>query len=146
MIQGVAIRELASSLDKEGLSVELWNGDDSPQPPISSRFRHIFPDVVEAWSSRDKAKERVICLEGMIKLVLCDRREDSPTLGEVNELFLGEYRMREAIIPGGVLRGWKAVGGRTALVLFILEGEAGEASYLAPEEAEVPYDWDVVMQ
>ncbi len=146
MIQGVMVRELESSLDKGGLGIKIWNGESAPQPPISSYCRSVFPGVVEAWSSRDEGAERVICLEGMIKLVLCDRREDSPTRDEVNELFLGEYRLREAIIPGGVLRGWKAVGSRTALVLFVLEGGEGETRYLTPQEADVPYDWDIVMQ
>lgn len=146
MIQGVVVRELGSSLDERGLGVEIWNGENAPQSPISSYCRSVFPGVVEAWSSRDKATERIICLEGMIKLVLCDRREGSPTLDEVDELFLGEYRLREAIIPGGVLRGWKAVGSRTALVLFVLEGGEDDERYLTPREADVPYDWDIVMQ
>lgn len=146
MIQGVTVRELRSSLDKEGISVEIWKGDDLPEPLFSSSCRVILPGVVEAWSRRDGAVERIVCLEGMIKLVLCDRREGSPTRDEVNELFLGEYRFREAVVPPGVLRGWKAVGDRSALVLLVLEGESGDARFVAPEEAGVSYDWDIVMQ
>ena len=146
MIQGVTVRELQSSPDGGGFSVELWDGDNLPGQLISSTCRVVLAGTVEAWSRRDKAVERIVCLEGMIKLVLCDRREGSPTLDEVNEIFLGEYRFREAVVPAGVLRGWKAVGGRNALVLLVLEGESGDARSITPAEADVPYDWEIVMQ
>lgn len=146
MIEGVSVRELRSSLDAAGLSVEIWDGESNPGTLLASSCRTVFPGVVEAWVSREKAAERIACIEGMIKLVLCDRREDSPTRDEVMELFLGEYRFREVIVPPGVLRGWKAVGGRNALVLLFLEGEDGDSRFLSREEAGVPYDWEIVMQ
>jgi dTDP-4-dehydrorhamnose 3,5-epimerase len=146
LIEGVSIRELRSNLDAAGFSVEIWENEDLPGSPGAASCRAVFPGSLEAWAMREKDAERIICLQGMIKLVLCDRRGDSPTREEVMEIFLGEYRFREVIVPPGVLRGWKAAGGCTALVLLVLEGEGGASSILSPEEAAVPYDWDIVMQ
>lgn len=146
MIEGVRVRELASSLDKAGLTVEVWGKGDCPGTPLTSSCRHIFPGCVEAWMSRGEAVERIVCLEGTIKLVLCDRREGSPTRDEITELFLGEYRFREVSVPPGVLRGWKAVGDRAALVFLALEGGEGGSRLIPPGEARVPYDWEIVMQ
>ncbi len=146
MIEGVRVRELESSLDKDGLTVELWDRESGPSAPCASSLRVLFPGSVEAWVNRDAVVERIACLEGTVKLVLCDRREGSPTRDEVMEVFLGEYRMREVSVPPGVLRGWKAVGDRSALIFLALEGEEGEAKVVVPEEALVPYDWDIVMQ
>jgi dTDP-4-dehydrorhamnose 3,5-epimerase len=146
LIEGVRVRELPSGLDKAGLTVEIWQGDDCPNHPLALSCRTLFPGCVEAWVSRDAAAERIICLEGTIKLVLCDRREGSSTWDEVMELFLGEYRFREVSVPPGVLRGWKAVGDCAALVFHALEGGGGDSRLVAPEEAQVPYDWDIVMQ
>jgi dTDP-4-dehydrorhamnose 3,5-epimerase len=146
LIEGVRVRELPSSLDKEGLTVEIWGGEDRPSALQSSSCRVLFPGIVEAWMKREAATERIICLEGTIKLVLCDRREGSSTREEVMELFLGEYRFREVSVPPGVLRGWKAVGGHTALVFLALEGGEGESRVLTPMDAQVPYDWEIVMQ
>jgi dTDP-4-dehydrorhamnose 3,5-epimerase len=146
LIEGVCVRELPSSLDAAGLTVDMWQGDDSPGNLYASSWRTLFPGTVEAWISRVKARERIVCLGGTIKLVLCDRREGSPTRDEVVELFLGEYRYREVIVPPGVLRGWKAVGNRNALVLLVLEGDDDEARCLGLEEAAVPYDWEIVMK
>ena len=144
MIEGVFVRELRSGLDKAGLTLDIWGDENSPGICASS-CRMLFPGELEAWVSRREAAERITCLEGTIKLVLCDRREGSPTRDDVMELFLGEYRFREVTVPPGVLRGWKAVGGR-ALVFLALEGGGADALFLTPEEAGVPYDWDIVMQ
>ena len=146
MIEGVSVRELQSSLDGAGLRVDIWEKDGTPAPLQAASCSTLFPGTVEAWISREKATERIVCLQGAIKLVLCDRREGSPTRDEVMELFLGEYRLREVVVPAGILRGWKAVGTRPALVLLALEGGDGEARYLSREEAGVPYDWEIVMQ
>lgn len=146
MIDGVRVRELESSLDGAGILVQVWGGEASPDRLRAASCRALFPGTVEAWVRREEAAERIVCLEGTIKLVLCDRREGSPTRDEVMELFLGEYRFREVEVPPGVLRGWKAVGDRTALILLALEGGGAESLLVTQEEARVPYDWEIVMQ
>jgi len=146
LIEGVSVRELGSSLDAAGLSMGLWDGDGAPAGLSRASFRTTFPGVVEAWFDRERAIERITCLKGTIKLVLCDRREGSATHGEVVELFLGEYRFREVIVPPGVLRGWKAVGSRSATIFQALEGEESASLYYTRDEAGIPYDWEIVMQ
>ncbi len=146
MIEGLVVRELPNHLNKEGLTIAIWDEDSAPSPCLAASCQVITPGIVEAWTRRDNARERIVCLEGMLKLVLCDRREGSVTHDEVMELFLGEYRYREVIVPAGVLRGWKAVGNLPALVLSALEGEDAGSISLSPEEAAVPYDWDIVMK
>lgn len=146
MIPGVVVRELAGALDAGGYAVDLWGGGTSTAPCGRAVLRYLFPGRVEAWFRRRHSAERVICLQGMIKLVLCDRGEASRPQGEVMELFLGEYRFREVTVPPGVLRGWKAVGGRPALVLLAAEEEGGEPERVDQEEAAVPYDWEIVMR
>ncbi len=146
MIEGLCVRELSSSLDAAGLSVSLWDGGAVPARLQAACLRTVFPGVVEAWFKREQAVERITCLAGTLKLVLCDRREESATRGEVVEIFLGEYRFREVIVPPGVLRGWKAVGNRASLVLQALEGEESALITLSQEVADVPYDWEIVMQ
>ena len=146
MIEGLSVRELGSCLDAAGLSVSLWDGDAVPDRLREASLRVTFPGIVEAWFNREHAVERITCLEGTIKLVLCDRRDGSATHGEVMEIFLGEYRFREVAVPPGVLRGWKAVGDRPSLVLLALEGEESPLIAVTREDAGVPYDWEIVMQ
>jgi dTDP-4-dehydrorhamnose 3,5-epimerase len=146
LIEGVSVKELRSDLDEVGLTLDLWAEGNTPGPLCAASCSMLFPGALEAWVSRREAVERITCLRGTIKLVLCDRREGSPTRGEVMELFLGEYRFREARVPPGVLRGWKAVGDRPVLVLLVLEGEDESGALLSQDEAGVPYDWEIVMR
>ncbi|OFW59220.1 MAG: hypothetical protein A2Y75_01720 [Candidatus Solincola sediminis] len=141
MIEGLEVRELPSHLGEKGLLIELGR-----TAGLTSSCHSLFPEIVDAWTEHQGAIERVICLEGMIKLVTYDARPDSPTRGKVCELFLGEYRYREVKIPAGVLRGWKATGNRGAIVLSTFEGEDAQSRILNREEAGVPYDWDIVMK
>jgi len=146
VIQGIEVRELESRLGTDGIDVELWKPDDLDEPPLQATYHYLVPGRVQAWTFHHQAAERIICLQGMIKLVLCDRREGSPSHDEVMELHLGEFRPREVVVPPGVLRGWKAVGDSSAVVLLALEGESGESTMLDHERAGVAYDWDIVMQ
>lgn len=146
MIQGVVVRELESQLGADGIDVELWRPDDMDRPPLQVYYHYLFPGRVQAWILRHQAAERIVCLQGMIKLVLCDRREGSPSQDEVMEIHLGEFRPREVVVPPGVLRGWKAAGERSVVILLALEGEDGESTMLDQEKAGVAYDWDIVMQ
>lgn len=143
MIQGLEVRELPSHLGEKGLVVELREGQVSASE-LASVCHNLFPDIVDAWTVHEEAVERVICLEGMIKLVTYDARSDSATKGEVSEIFLGEYCYREVKIPAGVFRGWKAAGKRGALVLSTLEGDDPAGRSLS--RTSVPYDWDLVMK
>ncbi len=144
MIEGLRVRELTSSSHRRGFTVDLWGTGEMP-PSSCARLHHVFPGCVEAWWVRESSPERILCLRGMIKLVLCDRREGSPTREEVSEIYLGEYRFREVEIPPGVLRGWKAVGHEPALVLQCADG-GEEERRLSLEEAAVPYGWEIVMR
>jgi dTDP-4-dehydrorhamnose 3,5-epimerase len=146
VIQGVVVKELESRLGGDGVDVELWRPDDMDGPPLQASYHFLFPGKVQAWTLRDQAAERIVCLQGMIKLVLCDRREGSTSRDEVMELHLGEYRPREVVVPPGVLRGWKAAGERSAVILLLLVGESGDSTILDQEKAGVDYDWDIVMQ
>lgn len=143
MIEGLRVRELTTRLHSKGYTVDLWNSDNAPSSPSSARLYHLFPGSVQAWFVRKSTSERIICLRGMIKLVLYDRREGSSTRDRVVELFLGEYRFREVEVPPGVLRGWKAVGSEPALVLLSMEEEEERVDQ---QEVRVPYDWEIVMR
>src|SRR3712207_9286515 len=47
-------------------------------------------------------------VSGRAKLVMCDLREDSPTKGELQEVFLGEDNYVLVQMPPGIANGYKA--------------------------------------
>ena len=92
MIDGVTITPLKQILDERGKVMHMMKNSD----PIFSEFGEIyfsrvFPGAVKAWHIHDKMTINYAVPHGKIKLVLFDERENSPTRGELNEIFLGEH-------------------------------------------------------
>ena len=80
---------------------------------------------------------------GMIKLALYDDWEDSPTKGELQELFIGQENYQLVRIPPYVWNGFKAVGNRMAIVAncSTLPHDPGEIVRMSPFDSSIGYDW-----
>ena len=82
----------------------------------------------------------------MIRLVLSDTRDDSPTKGEINEFYIGELNPVLVQVPIGVYHGWKCLGTEEA---FIINVPTKTYNYKEPDEYRLPahdngvflYDW-----
>jgi dTDP-4-dehydrorhamnose 3,5-epimerase len=86
----------------------------------------------------------------MVKLVLYDAREESPTKGEVNQFFVGIHNSMLVRIPKGVYHGWKCIGNDEAIVINC---PTEPYNYEQPDEhripfdsPDVPYDWEIEMK
>ena len=60
-----------------------------------------YPQVVKAWHYHKVQTDHIVAVQGMIKLVLYDPREDSPTKGEINEFFIGVHHPLLVQVPQG---------------------------------------------
>lgn len=148
MIDGVKVKDLKVIPDERGLLMEMWRSDD----PDFQRFGQVYvtmvyPGVVKAWHYHKKQTDHFVCVGGMAKVVLHDRREGSSTFGETNEFVIGWQRQRLVIIPNGVYHGFTAVGAEPA---FIVNTPTELYDYDEPDEhrrpfddPEIGYDWGV---
>jgi dTDP-4-dehydrorhamnose 3,5-epimerase len=80
----------------------------------------------------------------MVKLVLVDTRETSPTRGVVNEFVIGTHNPRLVTVPSLVYHGWKCIGTEPALVVNVptepYRHDAPDEFRLEPH-GTLPYDW-----
>jgi dTDP-4-dehydrorhamnose 3,5-epimerase len=80
----------------------------------------------------------------MVKLVLVDTREDSPTQGAVNEFFVGTQSPLLIQVPNLVYHGWKCISVEPSLVVNV---PTEPYDYSEPDEyrlephGTLPYDW-----
>jgi dTDP-4-dehydrorhamnose 3,5-epimerase len=83
----------------------------------------------------------------MMKVVLYDGREDSPTHGEINEFFMGERNQILLVIPPMVMHGMKAIGEDTAYVVNCptepYDHSDPDEFRVHPHEGGIPYDWSI---
>ena len=151
MIAGVRVKNLKVIPDERGRLMEILRSDDE----LFQKFGQLYmttahPGVVKGWHYHKKQVDNFAVLKGMIKLVLYDRREDSPTRGEVNEFFLGEHNPQLVQIPALVLHGFKGVGTEQAIVLNVptevYHYQEPDEFRVDPFSGEVPYDWALKMK
>jgi dTDP-4-dehydrorhamnose 3,5-epimerase len=151
MISGVQVKSLRVIPDERGRLMEILRCDD----PIFEKFGQVyltttFPGVVKAWHYHKKQDDNIAVVKGMLKLVLYDDREESPTRGEINEFFIGEQNPVLVHVPKRILHGWKCVSHEEAMVINCVtepyNREHPDEHRLPYDSEEVPYDWEIKMR
>jgi dTDP-4-dehydrorhamnose 3,5-epimerase len=147
MIAGVKTRKLAVHCDERGRLMEILRADDKE---MDVRFGQVYlttayPGVVKAWHYHRKQTDHFVAPVGMIKLVLFDDREGSPTRGEINEFFIGENNPMLVEIPAMVHHGFKAISDREAMVINTVtecyDYKNPDEFREPPHGGRIPYDW-----
>ena len=145
-IEGVKVKPLRVIPDERGWLMEVLRADEAElfvkfgQAYISA----TYPGVVKAWHYHRVQTDNFACVAGMIKLVLVDTRDGSPTAGAVNEFFLGTENRTLVQIPPLVYHGWKCISTEMSLVLNL---PTEPYHYAEPDEYRLdphntlPYDW-----
>ncbi len=147
MIHDVKTKSLRVIPDDRGKLMEMLRADDA----IYGGFGQVYlsttyPGVVKAWHYHKLQKDNFVCVKGMVKLVLADTRDGSPTKGEINEFVVGEHNPLLVQVPIGVYHGWKCIGTEEAYVINVT---TKTYNYKDPDEyrldphsnGQIKYDW-----
>ena len=144
-IDGVAVKDLRVIPDERGYVMEMLRADDPEFAGFGQAYiSATYPGVVKAWHYHKVQVDQFVCIVGMVKLVLIDTREDSPTKGVVNEFFLGVQRPQLVVVPNLVYHGWKCISEEMSLVVNI---PTVPYNYAEPDEFRIAphgtlaYDW-----
>jgi dTDP-4-dehydrorhamnose 3,5-epimerase len=146
LIDGVRTKALKVIPDERGWLMEGLRADDE----IFTRFGQMYvsatyPGVVKGWHYHRRQVDNFVCVSGMIKLVIYDGREGSPTKGEINEFFLGDRNPLLVQVPAGAHHGWKCVSDGAALVVNCptepYDYQSPDEVRFPPHGGDVPYDW-----
>jgi len=148
VIDGVVTKPLKVMPDERGFLMEMLRCDD----PFFQKFGQVYlsvvnPGVVKGWHYHRKQTDHFVIVRGMAKVVLYDRRESSPTHGQINEFFLGIHNPTLVTIPPFVLHGMKGIGTEPAYLINIptepYDYTEPDEFRVAPHGGDVPYDWSL---
>lgn len=147
LIEGVRTKQLKVIPDERGFLMEMLRSDDEFYQKFGQAYvTCAYPGVVKGWHYHKKQTDHFICVSGMMKVVLYDGREDSPTKGLVNEFFLGEKNPMLLVIPNLVLHGMKGIGTTPALMINIptelYNYKEPDEFRVHPHDNDIPYDWE----
>lgn len=148
MIDGVKIKKLKMIPDERGTLMEILRTDDDLFEKFGQVYvTTVYPGVVKAWHGHKLQTDFFTVVSGMIKMVLCDLRENSSSNGEIFEMFIGQDNPALIRIPPGVFHGVKCIGTEWAIALNVPTEPYNHAS---PDEERLPwntdqikYDWEI---
>lgn len=146
MIKGVEINQLSIIPDERGMILKMLRKDDRFFREFGEiYFSLIYPGVIKGWHIHKKMTLNYAVINGLIKLVLYDDREGSPTKGELQEIFIGRENYKLVTIPPMVWNGFKGIGTEPAIVAncATLPHDPEEIERMDPFDNHIPYDWEL---
>lgn len=147
MIDKVLIKPLKKIPDERGTIMHMMRCDDPDFEKFGEiYFSSVYPGVVKGWHLHKEMTLNYAVIYGMIKLVLYDEREGSPTKGEIQEIFLGWDNYCLVKIPPMVWNGFKGIGTTMAIVanLASVPHKSDEIERLNPlDNTRIPYKWEL---
>jgi dTDP-4-dehydrorhamnose 3,5-epimerase len=148
MIDGVQVKKLRVIPDERGRLMEILRCDDK----IYEKFGQIYittgyKGVVKGWHYHKMQSDNMCVVKGMMKIVLYDSRDDSPTKGEVNEFFAGIHNPILIHIPPFVFHGFKCISEEDAIVINVptekYNYDDPDEFRIDPFDNDIPYDWSI---
>ena len=144
MIEGVSIKPLKQILDERGKIMHMLRSDDENFIGFGEiYFSSIYPGAIKSWHIHKEMVLNYAVPVGQIKFVLYDGRSESPTHGEIQEIFMGPENYCLVTVPAMVWNGFKGIGNEMAIVANCasIPHDPMEIDRLDPFHASIPYNW-----
>lgn len=145
MIDGVLITPLRQIVDERGKIMHMLRVD----APHFQQFGEIYFSVVhrgaiKAWHIHKEMTLNYAVPVGKIKMVLYDDRPDSPTRGNLMEIFLGPDNYQLITVPPMVWNGFKGIAEDSLVAnCATIAHDAQEIERMDPFSEQIPYQWDI---
>jgi dTDP-4-dehydrorhamnose 3,5-epimerase len=146
MIEGVELKRLVTYPDERGFFREIVRNTEEIIREGWAQASHsmMHCGVAKAWHVHRTQIDWWYVPAGNLKVALYDMREDSPTRGQLQEVFLGDHYEAQLLkIPPGVAHGCKALSGATHLIYFTsrIYDPEGEEIRIPHDDPAIGYDW-----
>lgn len=142
-IDGVRVRPAVTHPDDRGEVCEIFDprwGID-PSAMVYAYQATIRPGKVKGWIVHRFQEDRVFASWGYMRWVLYDARPESPTRGQVQEIYLSERNRALMVIPRGVFHAVQNVGTFDAAFVNLPTRPYNHAD---PDKFRLPLDTDQI--
>lgn len=146
MIDGVSVIPLRRIPDERGTIMHMMRATDPHFRQFGEiYFSTIYNGVIKAWHKHREMTLNYACIFGRIKLVIYDERDNSPTRGELMEIFLGPDNYSLVIIPPDVWNGFKGMSEPYAMVANCCTHvhDPARTERMDPVNNHISYNWDI---
>ncbi len=148
IIHDVVIKALVTHSDDRGYFREILRDDDN----LLRRFGQTsitktYPGVIKAFHLHQDQDDLWYVADGMARVVLYDRRPDSPTYKQTQVIFAGEDNPVLILIPTGVAHGYQVVGNKPVLLFYHVtkcyDPAVPDEQRIAFDDPEIGFDWSI---
>jgi dTDP-4-dehydrorhamnose 3,5-epimerase len=142
-IAGVIVRPAVTHVDDRGELCEIFNPawGVHDEPLVYAYQSMVRPHKVKGWIVHKLQDDRLFVSLGTFRFVLFDARDDSPTKGSINEIFLSERNRGLLIIPKGVYHAAQNVGDCDA---YFVNLPTRPYDHAQPDKYRLPLDTDLI--
>src|SRR5690554_151453 len=118
-IHDVVIKKLVTHPDDRGYFREVVRDDDNLLRRFGqSAVTKSYPGVIKAFHWHKDQDDVWYVVSGMARVVLYDRRPDSPTCGVTEVVFAGDDNPVAVLIPAGVAHGYQVLGDQPVILFY----------------------------
>ena len=149
LIDGVKIQPVTLWPDDRGYFLEihrLRQGIAASFPLDSSQVSAAlsYPGTIKAFHIHARQTDCWTPAAGMFQVALVDFREDSPTYGRKNTMYVGALRPWQILIPPGVAHGYKVIGRDPALLVYMTDRfyDPADEGRIPYNDSSLAYDWE----
>jgi dTDP-4-dehydrorhamnose 3,5-epimerase len=150
LIDGVVIEPQAIWPDDRGYFFEvgrIGRGLIAQFPVENTQISATFtyPGAIKAFHYHAHQTDCWVPSAGMLQVALVDLRQQSPTFGVKNTLYVGVLRPWALLLPPGVAHGYKVIGSEAAGLIYVTSrfydpSDEGRIPYNDPR---IGYDWEL---
>ena len=147
MIEGVKVKILKIIPDSRGRLMEILRSDDDCFEKFGQVYMTTaYPGIIKAWHYHKLQSDNFVCVFGKILLALYDVRQDSSTIGELNDFIISPTEPRLIHIPKDIYHGFKNIGDSEAIVINMVTNAYNHKNpdeyRLDPFDKKIGYKWD----
>jgi dTDP-4-dehydrorhamnose 3,5-epimerase len=144
-IDGVRFRPARPVPHEDGYLTEVARADWEllEAPIVQVHVTTTFAGRIRAWGLHERITDRLFVVSGLVRIVVFDPREDSPTYRRVNEFMLGEKNPGLLVIPPQLYHGWKSLSDADAVIINMPDKVY---DYEAPDALHMSWDSDTAKQ
>lgn len=137
-IHDVVIKKLITHSDDRGYFREVLRDDDNLLVRFGqTSFTKTYPGVIKAFHWHNHQDDLWYVADGMVRVVLYDRRPDSPSYRQTQVIYAGEDSPVLILIPTGIVHGYQVLGTKPVLLFYHTTASYDPSS---PDEERIPFD------
>jgi dTDP-4-dehydrorhamnose 3,5-epimerase len=144
LIAGVHVAPVSLWPDDRGYFLEVMRlAKDAPVAQVSAALS--YPGTIKAFHYHQLQTDWWTPTAGMLQAALVDLRQDSPTFGARNTLYVGALRPWQILIPPGVAHGYKVIGTEPAVLVYLTDRtyDPEDEGRLPHNHSGIQYDWEL---